>query len=1303
MPQRRAADRRIVLVMKSRGVQPYTSGGSHTSQISWESAPGKTTRILPGFQHYPFEMRQEFHNNIQDILYPQGRDLLAEVFGLPTNGVIQGVGAYKGETNPGSQTLVLLPHKGPIDEGMRRKIDGYASAIGYLLGQDAMAWHYPVEDREPNPDEEDGVAVDLGRPATPEEVQKLYAVISQMTGHEEYAPIASPSGMRFLNFGQMPNRKFHAVVEAAVNAALPEIAEGIELGSFKADTGWIENAWDNEDQHNGESYLDRIAATGSQDIFGRLARTLEGKISDEQRSKRSGNRYHPGYDFGGDVGESDPDKARKPIELEHYSKEKRTLIDPAHFGSAQAGAETARADDPNFVPRSYYYMQGTVPEPRFLSNTRHRVTVPAALYDYKNDPAGYKDALQHLHPTDRMTAYERAIASNGWDGYAHRDNPHAIVMFRPVKLGANGEGTLLGPDHKPLNVEKKKEDVKKARRFVVIRKATPSEQEIAHEALIDRYGSIRPRDIDYDGYLAHYITPQGTVTGFLKNRYNGMGLHEGANEWLIDNHGIHADAHCVRLSGMGGQLGVQMFPTITPEQLATIGEIHHYQRKSNPLSTLTYEIRGRNADSGWSGEGYHELRQHPALAVNQTKKAQRLVVIRKAETTPEHPWITRAKEIFGTTDNPNEAGFILPDGQLIDLSGRKTGDFTPGKTGLYGSGRHLEHSELTRVLPEGERENATHEDVQQQTGMVRFWHNTPDIGISITGELTPQQHSVLHKFGVGKRTVQADFNIPRQDGGWGVYYSDAARESEPGFGVEHAQIDRMVNRLHRQVDRRKSVEKAVTPAAARYGDRLNLAHPIDQIGYDWEQNFLHRIKRVTHKRGTVSLMAMRQHPAVEQHPPMEDHLVHVSGGGHHRFYVLRTLNPENEPSLPRTYVYPASSRGDIVAPAVHVTDPHIDNPHHAYGWLQNAHDTLVRHKNQMDTGLSNVLKRVLITRKRDQGTLLRPSQAPATSPEELLRPSQAAVSTTPESQLLRPSGVRHVAIVRKAKNIPGAPNNLVRKVANGRLYLTEPGAHVLTGHIKAGLAGRKEALIQSIPNGSHITPAGVRALKNHIEETRNEEQPYSVRQNKADPTLVYRDDADWNENVHFFSNGEAARQYSQVYNGPNAHKMHYQNLMNGILHAKEQGGNGSITVIYPHMFKNPFDMKRTARHEETHRASHEVREDLGDNQGILKTFLPSVDWDLERKHDPRYDNLEQVKFNLRQRGYREHQLIEEALAHLAAGQHEKLNMSQDSAKKALAYLLDLGVRHHGEKFYDALSRGAIFARHMAREHMERNS
>lgn len=65
-----------------------------------------------------------------------------------------------------------------------------------------------------------------------------------------------------------------------------------------------------------------------------------------------------------------------------------------------------------------------------------------------------------------------------------------------------------------------------------------------------------------------------------------------------------------------------------------------------------------------------------------------------ARISPEEELLERAVDIFGVTEDAREVGFVLPDGQMLDFSGRSHG----GPTGH----RHLDHSEIGQVFNEND-------------------------------------------------------------------------------------------------------------------------------------------------------------------------------------------------------------------------------------------------------------------------------------------------------------------------------------------------------------------------------------------------------------------------------------------------------------------------------------------------------------------------------------------------------------------------------------------------------------------------
>lgn len=93
---------------------------------------------------------------------------------------------------------------------------------------------------------------------------------------------------------------------------------------------------------------------------------------------------------------------------------------------------------------------------------------------------------------------------------------------------------------------------------------------------------------------------------------------------------------------------------------------------------------------------------------------------------------------FGLTDNPYEAGFILPDGKMLDFSGKRQG----GSSGMH----HLDHSEVSLVMPYGDS-LANPKFRFTRLGAVRFFLHPPRYGGSFTIAVavmpTPPQLAII--------------------------------------------------------------------------------------------------------------------------------------------------------------------------------------------------------------------------------------------------------------------------------------------------------------------------------------------------------------------------------------------------------------------------------------------------------------------------------------------------------------------------------------------------------------------------------
>lgn len=113
------------------------------------------------------------------------------------------------------------------------------------------------------------------------------------------------------------------------------------------------------------------------------------------------------------------------IKLDHYSKEKRTVIDPKFMGSNHAGEETKR---PERVPRLYWYRHDTKPEYVFKNHVRHTWEGELDLYDIALDKDGLVEG-------QLPNIWEGNLVVGGYDGYFSSEfYPEIIAVFKRIEL-----------------------------------------------------------------------------------------------------------------------------------------------------------------------------------------------------------------------------------------------------------------------------------------------------------------------------------------------------------------------------------------------------------------------------------------------------------------------------------------------------------------------------------------------------------------------------------------------------------------------------------------------------------------------------------------------------------------------------------------------------------------------------------------------------------------------------------------------------------------------------------------------------
>lgn len=118
--------------------------------------------------------------------------------------------------------------------------------------------------------------------------------------------------------------------------------------------------------------------------------------------------------------------------------------------------------------------------------------------------------------------------------------------------------------------------------------------------------------------------------------------------------------------------------------------------------------------------------------------------IKKLDFKPDEKLIERAVENFGTTKNTKEAFYILPDGRMLDGSGRHWG---ADERDIAGQ-RQVDHQDITEVIADYDSPSDAMYKWMGRTGAMRF---DQIVGIaSVARKPTPEQLKILKKVSKGK-------------------------------------------------------------------------------------------------------------------------------------------------------------------------------------------------------------------------------------------------------------------------------------------------------------------------------------------------------------------------------------------------------------------------------------------------------------------------------------------------------------------------------------------------------------------------
>jgi hypothetical protein len=241
---------------------------------TYESAPGVTTGHFPEYHDAPFEVKQRYHNDINDVLQDEhGRDRISHAMGLLTLPTEHGVGVFQGRASPGSAARVVAGGAGGwqkgVDPATRKLMSAAEMTRALLLKQDAAAWHFPQYPKSGmNWNTRNMFDVNLGRPINHDEAHKIADTMQRQTGTDFFSPIHTPTGYRFINVPEVSGVQ-NKDMPGHLRALAP-LHEDATVGMGNADSFYHASDWK---QDNGQAYVQGLRALGP-DISGRAQHIL---------------------------------------------------------------------------------------------------------------------------------------------------------------------------------------------------------------------------------------------------------------------------------------------------------------------------------------------------------------------------------------------------------------------------------------------------------------------------------------------------------------------------------------------------------------------------------------------------------------------------------------------------------------------------------------------------------------------------------------------------------------------------------------------------------------------------------------------------------------------------------------------------------------------------------------------------------------------------------------------------------------------------------------------------------------------
>lgn len=237
-------------------------------QLSWEAAPSKTSGLFPELHSSPWEQKLEYHQAVDKMFYDKnGKDLVAELVGLPSGQKILAPGVFEGQLSPGTQFMIPMPKQtkvaGALDPNTKAMLDEYSAIRGLYSTQDAVAYHKPFFDARASA--ANGTEISVGKTISNEQAILLDKKLASAFGGD-IGQVSTPEGVRLINFGgAAPTKAEYDKIKQIIREVFPNETT-VRLRKFSTDGNYISNDWTKNT--NGEDYR-RILQSRRPDLLGR--------------------------------------------------------------------------------------------------------------------------------------------------------------------------------------------------------------------------------------------------------------------------------------------------------------------------------------------------------------------------------------------------------------------------------------------------------------------------------------------------------------------------------------------------------------------------------------------------------------------------------------------------------------------------------------------------------------------------------------------------------------------------------------------------------------------------------------------------------------------------------------------------------------------------------------------------------------------------------------------------------------------------------------------------------------------------